>query len=138
MVKDIVTDKELLSQKCEKATPEDAQVFQDLVDTFEEHQDECVCMAANMIGYLKRVIVIASEEGPKLMVNPAVIDKKQAYFAQEECLSRPDGKPRGAKRYKRVKVKYVDADFAEHEEVLDEFSSQCVLHCVDHCNGVVI
>lgn len=139
MVKDIVTDKELLSVKCEKATPEDAQVITDLLDTFEEHADECVCMAANMIGQTKRIIAVAdAEEGTRLMVNPVIVDRKQPYFAQEGCLTRPDGSERGAKRYKRIKVRYLDADFAEHEHVFQGYAAQIVQHAVDHCNGVLV
>lgn len=139
MVKDLITDKELLSVKCEKATPKDAEVVQDLIDTLEEHSDECVCLAANMIGQTKRIGVIADAvEGAKVLVNPIVIDRKQPYFAQEGCLTRPDGSEHGAKRYKRIKVRYLDAGFQEHEEVFQGFAAQMVLHIVDHCNGVLI
>ncbi len=139
MIQQIVTDENALQVKSEKATPEDAQVIQDLLDTFEEHADECVCMAANMIGVNKRIIVITDITGEaKVMVNPLIVDKKQAYFAEEGCICRPDGKERGAKRYKRIKVRYWDADFQEHTESFQGFMAQCVQHSVDHCNGVLI
>ena len=50
MIKDIVTDKEQLKIKSEKATPEDKDVIQDLLDTFEKHSETAVCLAANQIG----------------------------------------------------------------------------------------
>lgn len=139
VIQPIVTDEEKLTMKAEKATPEDAGVIQDLLDTFTEHSDECVCMAANMIGVNKRIIVIADAlEGTKVMVNPMIVDKKQAYFAQEGCLSRPDSPDRGAKRFKRIRVNYLDADFEEHTDNFQGFGAQIIQHAVDHCNGVHI
>ena len=139
MIQEIVTDEAALQVKSEKATPEDAQVIQDLLDTFEEHADECVCMAANMIGANKRIIAITDLTGEaKVMVNPLIIDKKKAYFTTEGCISRPDGKERGAKRYERIKVRYLDENFEEHTDTFTGFVAECVQHCVDHCNGVLI
>lgn len=138
MIAEIVTDKEQLSVKSEPATPEDAQVIQDLLDTFAAHEDECVCMAANMIGQPKRIIVIATEDGPYLMVNPVITARKQPWFAQEECLCRPGAKARGAKRYKRIKVTFQDASFEEHTGTFTDYGAQMVQHCIDHCDGIVI
>lgn len=142
MIQPIVTDKDQLSIKSEDATREDASVIADLLDTFEEHADECICMAANMIGVHKRIIVIldthSEDAATKVMVNPVVIDRKQPYFAEEECISRQEGKARGAKRYKRIRVRYLDENFEEHTEAFRELDAQMVQHCIDHCNGVYI
>ena len=138
MVRDIVTDAEVLAQKSEDATEEDAAVIGDLLDTYAEHEAECVCMAANMIGEAKRIIVIATPEGPLVMVNPVITQTKQAWFAEEECISRPGARARGAKRFKRIRVTWLDADFAEHEGSFSDYEAQMIQHCVDHCNGVVI
>lgn len=139
MIQPIVTDKDRLSVKSEKATPEDAQVIQDLLDTFEEHGGECSCMAANMIGVNKRVIVITDPAGEAMvMVNPLIVDKKKAHFAKEGCICRPNGNDHGAKRYQRIKVRWQDADFEEHTATFQGFFAQCIQHCVDHCNGIYI
>ena len=50
MVKKVIHDPILLAMKSEKATIEDLQVAQDLLDTLTAHKDGCVGMAANMIG----------------------------------------------------------------------------------------
>ena len=139
MIQPLVTDKEQLCIKSDKATPDDAQVIQDLLDTFEEHADECTCMAANMIGAHKRIIVITGLDGQaQVMVNPKIVDKKKAYFAKEGCICRPNGNDRGAKRYQRIKVTYQDADFEEHTETFQGFFAENVQHAVDHCNGIYI
>ena len=57
MIRPIVTSELILRLPSEPATAADAQVGQDLLDTLAAHTDECVGMAANMIGVRKRVIV---------------------------------------------------------------------------------
>ena len=47
-----------LAQKSAPATPEDAPVARDLLDTLTAHADGCVGMAANLIGVLKRIIAV--------------------------------------------------------------------------------
>ena len=50
MVRELVHDTMFLAQKSEPATPADAQVITNLLDTLRAHLDGCVGMAANMIG----------------------------------------------------------------------------------------
>ena len=48
-IKELVHDEAVLSTPCEKATAEDAQVAQDLLDTMAS-LDEAACLHANQIG----------------------------------------------------------------------------------------
>ena len=57
MVKPIIKDVMFLGQKSEPATADDRQIITDLQDTLKAHRDGCVGMAANMIGYKKRIII---------------------------------------------------------------------------------
>lgn len=50
MIKQIVRDTFFLAQKSEEATKEDLYLAQDLQDTLVANRDNCVGMAANMIG----------------------------------------------------------------------------------------
>ena len=50
MVKEVIHDPIFLGVKSEKATKEDSQVVQYLLDTLIANKDSCVGMAANMIG----------------------------------------------------------------------------------------
>lgn len=136
MVRDIVKDTAILSQRSEKATEDDAQVVTDLLDTLAENSDMAVCLAANQIGELKRVIALVGGEGPYAMVNPIIVDRKQPYFADEECLS-VEGS-RKVRRYKRIKVRYLDADFKPQSTTLTDFAAEAVQHAVDHCNGILV
>lgn len=50
MVKDVIHDPIFLARKSERATKEDLQVAQDLLDTLIANKDGCVGMAANMMA----------------------------------------------------------------------------------------
>ena len=49
MVKEVIHDPIFLGVKSEKATKEDLQIAQDLLNTLVVHKERCVGMAANMI-----------------------------------------------------------------------------------------
>ena len=61
MVKEIVKDVLFLGRKSTEAIKEDAAIIQDLKDTLAFHRGRCLGMAANMIGYNKRIIIIATD-----------------------------------------------------------------------------
>ena len=87
MVKQIVRDILFLGQKSEEATEEDKQVITDLHDTLAAHREGCVGMAANMIGYKKRIIIVSTGMMDIVMVNPVIIQKSQPFDTEEGCLS---------------------------------------------------
>ena len=70
MVKPIVRDVFFLNQRSEKATKSDLSVVQDLEDTLRANRERCVGMAANMIGYRKRIIIVAAGFANIVMINP--------------------------------------------------------------------
>ena len=83
MLKPIIHDPIFLAQKSEKATKADAQVITDLKDTLMANAQQCVGMAANMIGCNKAIIVVGL--GPMMfaMMNP-VITKKVENMKQKK------------------------------------------------------
>ena len=87
MIKELIHDPILLARKSEKATIEDLQVAQDLLDTLTAHKDGCVGMAANMIGVQKRIIAFDNDGTYMVMFNPEIIKKSGPYDAEEGCLS---------------------------------------------------
>ena len=56
MIKPLIHDPLFLAMKSERATEEDLQVAQDLLDTLVAHKNSCIGMAANMIGVRKRIL----------------------------------------------------------------------------------
>ena len=136
MIRSIVKMPVLLSTPSVDATPLDAAVGQDLLDTLAAHAHECVGLAANMIGVRKRIIVAACAGGAVLMYNPEIIEASGEYQTEESCLSLEGVRP--CARYKRIKVVYLDASFAPCEKSFSGFEAQIIQHEIDHCNGVVI
>ena len=137
MIKELIHDPIILARKSEKATIQDLQVAQDLLDTLISHKDGCVGMAANMIGICKRIIAFDNDGTYMVMFNPEIIKKSEPYDAEEGCLSLLGG-PRKCKRYKTVKVQWQTAEFQTRIKTFTGFPAQIIQHEVDHCDGVLI
>ena len=80
MIKQAIHDPIFLARKSEKATRDDLQVAQDLLDTLIANKDGCVGMAANMIGVHKRIIAFDNEGTYITMFNPEIIKKSEPYY----------------------------------------------------------
>ena len=137
MNKELIHDPILLGIKSESATKEDVQTAQDLLDTLTAHKDECVGMAANMIGVRKRIIVFDNEGKYMTMFNPEIIKCDGAYETEESCLSLLGG-PRKCKRYKTIKVKWQTSEFQTRVKNFTGWTAQIIQHELDHCNGILI
>jgi peptide deformylase len=125
-----------LNQPSEPATQQDAAVGKDLVDTLLANADACVGMAANMIGVHKRIIVFDAGDGPVLMYNPVITKKAGEYQTEEGCLSLSGVRP--TKRWKRIKVEYLNEDFRPRCKTFTEWAAQIIQHEIDHCDGILI
>ncbi len=136
MVRDICRDMFFLSQRAEPAAPEDLPVGMDLLETLEAHREECVGMAANMIGVRKRIIAVRDGEASLLMFNPEIIQKSGPYQAQEGCLSLEG--VRTARRWKSIKVRYWNEKFQERFRTFSGWTAQIIQHEMDHCEGILI
>ena len=109
MVKEVIHDPIFLGVKSEKATKEESQVVQYLLDTLIANKDSCVGMVANIIGVRKRVIVFDNEGTYMTMFNPEIIKKSWSYDGRRGCLSLL-GTPRKCKRYQTIKVQWQTAE----------------------------
>ncbi len=136
MIKPIVRDAFFLSQKSEEATQVDLPVAQDLEDTLKANRERCVGMAANMIGYRKRLIIVATGFADIVMINPVITAKSEPYEAEEGCLSLPG--TRKTTRYNRITVKYLDRKFAQHTQDFSGYIAQIIQHECDHLEGILI
>ncbi|MBQ4086580.1 MAG: peptide deformylase [Clostridia bacterium] len=137
MVRELVHDPLFLGMRSEDATAEDLPVAQDLLETLIAHREECVGMAANMIGVRKRIIVFDNEGEYMAMFNPQIIKESDGYAAQESCLSLLGG-PRRCKRYKSIKVQWQNAAFQTKIKTFTGWTAQIIQHEIDHCNGILI
>ena len=137
MIREIVTDQFSLSQKSILATPEDLPVVQDLLDTIKAHEQECVGMAANMIGVNKNIIVVNDNGKYLVMINPIVLKTSgRLYETEEGCLSHQGVKK--TKRYEKIKIAYFDESFKKKIKTFQDYLAQIIQHEIDHCHGILI
>ena len=136
MVQEIMKDEAFLAQTSEPAGPEDLAVGQDLLDTITAHRMQCVGMAANMIGVLKRVIVFDNGGTYMVMYNPEIVKKSGPYSTREGCLSLNGVRP--CKRWKSIKVQYQNEKLQTRFKTFTDWPAQIIQHEIDHCNGIVI
>ena len=137
MVRPIIHDPILLARKSVPARKEDIPVVQDLLETLAAHKENCVGMAANMIGVHKRIIAFDNEETYMAMLNPEIITRSGEYEAEEGCLSLLGG-PRKTVRYRKIKVKYQTEQLQVRLKTFTGWTAQIIQHEIDHCNGILI
>ena len=136
MVKELIHDPIFLGIRSEPATREDLQTARDLLDTLTEHRDECVGMAANMIGVCRRIIVFDNEGAYMTMFNPEIIKRDGAYETEEGCLSLTG--TRKTKRFQTIKVQWQNEKFQTRIKTFTGWTAEILQHEIDHCDGILI
>ena len=136
MIKPIVRDVFFLNQRSEEATKADLPVAQDLEDTLRANRERCVGMAANMIGFRKRIIIVSAGFANIVMINPVITEKSGAYETEEGCLSLPG--ERKTIRYNQITVKYLDKTFTAQTQTFSGYIAQIIQHECDHLEGILI
>lgn len=138
MVKEIVKDVNVLTQKSEKVELNEAiEIVVDLLDTANQHVDHCAGLAAPQIGVLKKVIVVKADSAFYPMINPVILKKIGNQFnSVEGCLSL-EGE-RTVKRSKSVMVTYQDISGKKLTKTFTGFIATIIQHEVDHLNGKLI
>lgn len=137
------------AKEIELDSPEIKERISKLIDDMWETMENAdgVGLAAPQIGESIRLLIVdgtlLADEMPELkdfkrvMINPVIIEESsQTCEYNEGCLSVPDINA-VVERVKSIKIKYLDRDFNEKEELLDNFACRMVLHEMDHLNGVL-
>ncbi|KRL63768.1 peptide deformylase [Lactobacillus psittaci] len=136
MIRDIVKNPEFLKQKSIPAIKSDVSIGQDLQDTLQANKERCVGMAANMIGYSKRIIIVNIGLLNIVMYNPIIVDCKQPYQTSEGCLSLVGTRP--TIRFKEIKVQFLNQQWEKQELTLTDFAAEICQHEMDHLEGKLI
>lgn len=136
MQQSIVKDILFLQQKSEVAVKSDLYLAQDLQDTLLANQENCVGLAANMIGVKKRVIIFMYGMVPIIMFNPVLRAKSGPYQTEEACLSLVGS--RSTTRYQEITVDYLDRNWQPQTITLKDFLAQICQHELDHLEGILI
>ena len=136
----------VLRKVAEDITPEYPNLKELIANMFETmvHADG-VGLAAPQIGLPIRVVTITldplSEDYPefkdfnKAYINPHIIEVGGEEVSMEEgCLSLP-GIHESVKRGNKIRVKYMDENFVEHDEVVEGYLARVMQHEFDHLDG---
>lgn len=106
-----------------------------------------VGLAAPQIGMSIRLFIVDTiqvmdddkkEEGiKKIFINAQIIEESGDFWAYEEgCLSIPN--IRGdVERQSRIRIQYLDENFAPHDEVYEGINARVIQHEYDHIEGVL-
>lgn len=128
-------------------TPDYPDLKQLIADMFETmYRSDGVGLAAPQIGKSIRLVVVSldvlKDDYPEYKgfemayINPHIIeyDESETKSMEEGCLSIP-GIHESVRRPTRVHVKYMDADFVEHDEWVDGYLARVMQHEFDHLDA---
>lgn len=136
MVREIVKDEAILSQKAEPATEDDRQLMLDLIETLHANRAAYVGISANMIGVNKAILAVSPGPFLIVMINPKVIAKDGKYPTKENCPLRKGWK--SCERYNDIEVEYLDRDFRLMRSRYSGYIAQVIQHQLDHLEGILI
>ena len=110
-----------------------------MLATVQNPENEGVGIAAPQVGILRRLVAVQrfDKEGKpfEFFINPEIVDKDSVLVAGGEgCLSVPEIYE-DVERSQRITLRYYDANFVQHEEVIEGFTAVIFQHEIDHLDG---
>lgn len=110
---------------------------QDMIETM--YDAPGVGLAANQIGVQRRIAVFDAHDelGPRVMINPEIVETSGEYEFEEGCLSVP-GRYWVIARPAFARVRALDLDGNEVEYAGDELIGRVLQHEVDHLDGSLL
>ena len=144
----VIYGSQTLRNKSENITPEYPELKK-LIDDMFLTLDEAsgVGLAAPQIGKNIRLFIVDctpwAEEVPELadfrrvFVNPEIYERsEETGLFEEGCLSLP-GIHENVCRPLRIRMRYLDENFVEHDELIDGLPARVIQHEYDHLEGKV-
>lgn len=147
LIVEIETNKEILKQVCEPIVklvdnPVLDEICLTLIDTYKANINKCVGLAANQVGFQKKVILIRTKTGFEIMINPTITPCR--FYGKtrkkESCLSHP-GLITKVNRYKHIKVSYYPYAKlipSRLTKVFTGIKARIIQHEIDHLQGILI
>ena len=141
MIKDIVTDLEKLSERCEeidirKENNEMREIIVNLKETLRQHKDG-VGLAAPQIGYNKRIFVINFKGDIRTFINPIISKAEGLTLSRESCLSLP-GKTYIRPRNNKITVVYQTPLGKAESRQMFGLAASVFQHELDHLDGLTL
>lgn len=130
---------DILRKKCKPVDKIDERLLvliDDMIDTM--YEADGVGLAAPQVGILKRLFVIDvyDDFGPRVFINPEILEVKGSQVGEEGCLSIP-GRNGEVDRPYYVKVKATNEKGEEFILEAEELLARAVCHENDHLNGIL-
>lgn len=130
---------EILRKKCKKVDKIDDRLktlIKDMLETM--YEADGVGLAAPQVGILKRLFVIDIYDGsgPKVFINPEILEVSGSQIGDEGCLSVP-GESAEVERPNYVKVKALNENGEEFILEGEELLARAICHENDHLDGVL-
>ncbi len=112
-------------------------LVQDMIETMYEAPG--VGLAANQIGISKKIAVFDAQDGlgPRVMINPEIVDLSGDWVYEEGCLSVP-GHWWEIKRPGFARARALDLDGNEVEYAGDGLMGRVLQHEIDHLNKMLL
>jgi len=101
------------------------------------YQAPGIGLAAPQVGISKRFFVYDYGDGPKILINPEIVDTDGEWEYDEGCLSIP-GLSWNIVRPKQIHIVGYDIDGREVSIEADELESRLFQHEMDHLNGKLL
>lgn len=132
-----------VGQDIDKNYPNLNELIQNMFETM--YKAEGIGLAAPQVGLNIRLFVIdleplAEDDSKyhgfkKVFINATILEETgQDVSLQEGCLSIP-GINENVTRKDTIRIKYLDENFVEHDEVYSDFFARCIQHEYDHIEG---
>ncbi|MBI4744199.1 MAG: peptide deformylase [Actinobacteria bacterium] len=127
----------VLEEKANKISSIDGDLFK-LIKDMEEtmRASEGIGLAAIQVGILKKLFIYDIGEGLNVCINPEIVLEEGEETEEEGCLSVPGVKV-PIKRFKKVKVRAMDAKGNEIEITGEDLLARVFQHEIDHLNGIL-
>lgn len=144
-MKEIITvekdENGILSQRCTEIDPRKEnnimrEIILELKDTVRS-QENCVGLAANQIGYDKRIFVINFKGDIRTFINPMITNVKGFTLSREACMSLP-GKEYIRPRNTDIIATYTTPLGKLESRRLVGLAAQVFQHELDHLDGMTI
>lgn len=137
------------AKEIDKNYPDLNQLIPDMFETMK--YSEGIGLAAPQIGLSIRLIVIDSsgmdgedendaslKDFKKVLINPVILEESgDNWIFNEGCLSLPNLRE-DVERPSKIKIRYSDENFIQHEEEYDGIKARIIQHEFDHLEGILL
>lgn len=115
------------------------QLVDDMVETL--YHENGVGLGANMVGVLKRVIVVDLQEGgvrtPQAFINPEIISQSDEMQSFEEASLSFPGISAEISRPEKITISYLDIKGEEQTLSAEGYLATVIQHEMDYLDGVI-